>query len=241
MAPPATPIHALKRNFLNSQIALLAHVPQPGASWHTQLPPADEHGDLTPAALRDAAIKLDLIAEKHSKLVYSAQLISHVAAQLDALYRDMTDGHDGAVAAEEAVLAAGVDLTDPANIDALPEAYPPAPGETASDADLERYAELRERLVRNAALLAAQREKNAYYRRLRELVAPFENPAESVQPNLVTSTGRIAEELDRLRVLASRVNIQITRMQGQLPAGVEGGGEVQDGRFDAEALKRLLD
>ena len=124
-------------------------------------------------------------------------------------------------------------LTGCRNIERLPE-DPPTEGDETPE-QLARYEELRNALIRNTTLLKALRRKHAYYSQVREYVRPFENPAESVQSNLVTSQGRIGEELAEMKILAAKLaaTIQETRMrkkrerekEGQEVEGVEEGGE----------------
>lgn len=49
-----------------------------------------------------------------------------------------------------------------------------------------------------------QARKSAQYKLLRELLQPFENAQESVQPNLVTKDGELFKELEKLKLLMAR-------------------------------------
>lgn len=116
-------------------------------------------------------------------------------------------------------------LTGCSNIDALPEAYPLA----AEDEDgLEEYQELRERLVRGSEVLEALEKKRAYYRHLLELARPFANPRETVQPNLVTKDGALGAELERTRVLAARLAVEVETAKKRGVIGAAAGESEED-------------
>jgi Kinetochore complex Fta4 of Sim4 subunit, or CENP-50 len=51
----------------------------------------------------------------------------------------------------------------------------------------------------------AMREKVAGYKRLKEMLEPFENATEAVQPNLVARDGDLEKELEKMRLLVARV------------------------------------
>jgi hypothetical protein len=123
------------------------------------------------------------------------------------------------------------------NIDALPEHYPHPEGEREDD--LERYQELRSRLVNSSEVLAAQRLKHAYYSRLRKLLEPFENPRESVQPNLVVRNSQLGEELTRMKGLLAVLTLQIERAKAKGIANAREDSE-QPGDDEASAGERLL-
>lgn len=42
-------------------------------------------------------------------------------------------------------------------------------------------------------------------KQLRQLLEPFQDPQENIQPNLVTKDGELSKELERMKVLLARV------------------------------------
>jgi hypothetical protein len=68
-----------------------------------------------------------------------------------------------------------------------------------------RYQELTETLKGLDERRQAVREKVAGYKRLREMLEPFERATETVQPNLVARDGELEKELEKMRLLVARV------------------------------------
>lgn len=73
--------------------------------------------------------------------------------------------------------------------------------------------------------------------RMKGLLAPFEDAAETVQENLVTRNGEVEAEMQRMRMLLARVGGRV----GQLKEGQQGEGrEEGDARVDEEGKVGLL-
>ncbi len=53
------------------------------------------------------------------------------------------------------------------------------------------------------------RERVARYKALKEMLLPFENAKENIQPNLITRDGEMERELERMRMLIARVTGRI--------------------------------
>ena len=74
-----------------------------------------------------------------------------------------------------------------------------------------RYHELRQRLI----MLDAERKKRedilAQYKQLKDLLEPFNEPQETIQPNLVTRDGELGAELDRMRMLVAKAASKISQ------------------------------
>ena len=79
------------------------------------------------------------------------------------------------------------------------------------DEQADEYYNLRQRLILLSTKRDAAREKVHRYRKLQDLLRPFENVQEDVQPNLVTKDGELARELERMRVLLARVQGRMGR------------------------------
>ncbi|CAZ81716.1 unnamed protein product [Tuber melanosporum] len=200
-------IYDIKKGFLSSQLRILGGTLNPKAGWQDRVPEG-EHGDLSEGVLNQVLYKLNVVAKRHQKLVYSSQALRHVAEQIDDLYQKKDDNVEG-ITQEDDVLRRGANLKDPQNIDLLPESYPAE--EKDSEEDLEEYQILKAKLANHSAALQAQRQRHAYYSQLKSLIAPFADPQQSVQPNLVTKDGPLATELERTRLLAAKLAYQIEK------------------------------
>lgn len=68
-----------------------------------------------------------------------------------------------------------------------------------------RYQELVAKLSFTNDGLISLRQKHAYYTNLRNSLQLFTKPVQNIQPNIVVKDGELVKELDRTRVLASRL------------------------------------
>jgi hypothetical protein len=110
------------------------------------------------------------------------------------------------------------------NIDALPEVYPLEDDGQDQD-ELERYTELRARLMHSADLLAAQEQKSAYYKRMRQLMSGLEEPVENIQPQLVVRDCEMEEQLSKMKTRAAVLATEIKRVKLWKRGDSTGGGE----------------
>ncbi|KAF8473479.1 kinetochore Sim4 complex subunit Fta4 [Kalaharituber pfeilii] len=205
--PPATPsTFHLKKTFLDSQIRLLNTELRPPANWQDEFP-ASKDGDLGPKVVEMVLSKLNLVARKHNRAVYSAQACRGVAEQIETLYRASMDEAGASAAAVEKgagmeALRRGADLADVDIIELLPDSFP-GPG---APEDLERYKSLLSRLQQASTTLQAQRRRHQYYLSLHESLKPFSRPQETVQPNLITKGSELDVEMERMRKLCLRLS-----------------------------------
>lgn len=51
----------------------------------------------------------------------------------------------------------------------------------------------------------------AQYKQLKELLEPFNEPQQAIQPNLVTKDGELGAELDRMRMLVAKAASRIAQ------------------------------
>lgn len=72
---------------------------------------------------------------------------------------------------------------------------------------------LQRRLVTLSQERSAQIERHAQYKLLHQLVAPFDNARENVQPNLATKDGELGKELDKMKVLIAMVREKLGGLQ----------------------------
>ncbi len=99
------------------------------------------------------------------------------------------------------------------NIESLHDSWD---GDEEDEDGRARYQELTETLKDLDERRKAMREKVAGYKRLREMLGPFERATETVQPNLVARDGELEKELEKMRLLIARVRGRVEA----LPEGV---------------------
>ena len=76
---------------------------------------------------------------------------------------------------------------------------------------ISRYESLYQRLVALDARRQAQQKRLAQYKQLEALLEPLKNPQENIQPNLVTRDGELIQEIDKMRILMSRVASRVRK------------------------------
>ena len=188
----------------------------------------------------DAALtKLNAQITQHNRLIFSAQAQRHVAEQIDTLYwnhvREEVEGGDldddddlsNDVGRRRTVVLRSTDLQATSAVDQLPPSldevlvspwldprHDDDGDEEMSEQAKEQYASLVTRLQSASATRDAAGAELQSYRRLREMLAPFEQAGESVQGNLVTKDGELGRELERMRALLGRVE-GLRRVGGQ--------------------------
>ncbi|KAI9891543.1 MAG: hypothetical protein M1814_002666 [Vezdaea aestivalis] len=142
----------------------------------------------------------------HNLATYSAQAVRHVAEALDALYWAESEPDRNEDLGE--ALERGRDFRIDSHAEALPSEWPEEVYEEEV-ADAERYQELQAQLL---DLLERKQEAQRMlgtYRKLGGLLDPFNDPRNTIQPNLVTRNGELAKELERMRILVARVGGRI--------------------------------
>lgn len=102
----------------------------------------------------------------------------------------------------------------------------------------ERYKELQRRLAEANEKRSLVRERVAHYKALKELLVPFEEPAENVQGNLVVRDGEIEKELERMKLLLLRVQRACSGLEQKPDA--DGDAEEMDVDVDLEGERRLF-
>ncbi|KAH0559783.1 hypothetical protein GP486_003699 [Trichoglossum hirsutum] len=201
-------IVSLKKRFIASQVRLLNGSLRPSRDWQENAP-RTEHGDLNERAVVEALYRLNSLARHHNLTAYSSHAQRHVAEQIEALYWNAGEV-DRAIMIDDA-LDRGVDLRRP------------------------EYEELYDTLTSLSEKIHAQRQKVAQFKRLQELLEPFENPQESVQPNIVTRDGELGKELDRMRILMARVAGRVGELEGR-----PNGENEEDAEVKGETIQEKL-
>ncbi|KAK1831578.1 kinetochore Sim4 complex subunit Fta4 [Podospora conica] len=227
MPPPTPPtvVH-LKQSFLTTQTRLLSQPLAPSRAWLTT---NDAHDDaLPPKAVDDALFKLNQRLQQHTRRVYAPQATRHVAEQIDALYWNAalaaTESRDDD---DDAVLNTTSDFVDTKIITALPPSWTTVSAAQADEfpAEAKRYADAVAELQALDARREEARARVVRLQRMKGLLEPFEEAAETVQGNLVTRNGEVEAEMQRMRMLLARVGGRV----GQLKEGQRGGGKEVEG------------
>lgn len=245
-------ITAQKSAFLTRQIRALSAPLSIPPSTHTTLP------SLTDKSLAELLSKANDKVRSHNRSVFSAQTTRHIAEQIETLYwnevrsaREQT--LDSPIDAGETTVTRDADLSTSAGLASLgadwADILPPSAAEqqdeggAEDEAQAQRYSDLFGQLTalarqRDEAQAALQR-----YRRLRELLQPYEEPQTRIQPNLVTKDGELGRELERMRALLARVTARMgeqKELQGQGVAASEVTGDGMMAVFE-ERLRIVLD
>lgn len=102
-----------------------------------------------------------------------------------------------------------------------------------------RYLQLRERLASLDQQRQQKQRRLDQLQRLRGLLEPFKNPQESIQPNLITRDGELAQELEKMRMLVARVGGRIAQQKSRSEIHDEeyllpGSGRRLDALLDSE-------
>ncbi|KAI9866097.1 MAG: hypothetical protein M1813_001658 [Trichoglossum hirsutum] len=223
-------IISLKKRFIASQVRLLNGPLRPSRDWQENAP-RTEHGDLNEHIVGEALYRLNNLARHHNKTAYSSHAQRHVAEQIEALYWSAGEV-DRAIMVDDA-LDRGVDLRQPENIARLPEQWPDEEGE--ENDNLGRYEGLYDSLTSLSEKIYARRQRLAQFKRLQQLLKPFENPQENIQPNIVTRDGELGRELDRMRILMARVAGRVGELERQ-----PNGENEEDAKMKDETIQEKL-
>ena len=229
--PPDTTILASKSAFIQTQIRLLARP--------LSLPPGfTEQTNLPPKVLDQVLRATNRQLARHNKTVYDALAVRSIAEQLDTLYWQATTTpadsgqHEDDGQGTDDVLRRDDDLTQPEVIAQL-------------DVDMvetEEFAGLLERLRRLDERREVVRRRKEKFVRLRSELE-FLREGTVVQRSLVTRDGKLAEQVDRARVLGVRI---ATRLAASRKRGVRGKRDAEEAATAAVVderakLKRTLD
>jgi hypothetical protein len=243
-------IARLKQTFLATQVRLLSAPLSVPASAYTTLP------SLPDKSLTDLLCKVNEKIQANNRSVFPPQAQRHVAEQINTLYwnevlAEYTAARNAGTELAgprpgETTVRRALDLVELGGVMQLGESWRDVAvvGEEEeaeqsrkdSESFAQRYTEERAQLLELCRRRDEAEAKLARYKRLQELLEPYENPQENIQPNLVTRDGELSREMDRMRVLLARVT---ARMDGdhsmasdQRSAQVDGGGGAYRGFED---------
>ncbi|EFR00548.1 hypothetical protein MGYG_03552 [Nannizzia gypsea CBS 118893] len=226
-------ISEAKLGFLRDQVRVLSAPLNPSPDWH-------EYGPVVEDGIGDKAIgevlqKFNTLLKQHNRAVFSTQAIHHVSQQIERLYWNSINPEFGEEGSRQPDIDKGADLTNSRNISRLPDEWPE---DGMNEEDKSRYNLLRERLISLDAERKKKEDRLLQYKRLKSLLEPFEDPMNTIQPNLATRDGELGAELDRMRMLLAKVASKVGRLQSDNQSPEKDPDAIMD---TDEKLARLLD
>ncbi|KAE9961939.1 hypothetical protein BLS_001092 [Venturia inaequalis] len=222
MVENADPILALKTTFLRQQVRVLSQPLRPSERWK-------KGSDLPEEEVGIAVKRANDIVRRHNNSVYDGIAIRNLATQIDRLYWKSTNPEDPLYDEDvDAVSRQGDDFTRDDNIAKLSSMVE---GEEGVSEDLQlQIQSLQELQLRRAEL----QKKLSSYRHLQSLMEPFKDPQNSIQPNLVTRDGPLADELAKSKALGIRVAGRLTGLEE-----LDGRGDDEDDDLMMEEDEKL--
>ncbi|KAK6515681.1 hypothetical protein TWF506_007995 [Arthrobotrys conoides] len=142
------------------------------------------------------------LCQRHHQIFYNAPAIDHVSEQIEVLYQQQQQNDRTLGVGGSDVLGGQADLSDPQNIEKLPEIWPV---EDEADDICDAYKQLVGEISSMAAGLVSLRCRHERLLCLRKKISTLENPREKIQPNLVFKDGELALELKKMRILAAKL------------------------------------
>ncbi|TLD28042.1 hypothetical protein E2P81_ATG06388 [Venturia nashicola] len=213
MTETEDPLLALKTTFLRQQVRILSQPLKPSERWK-------KGSDLPEEDVRIAVKRANDIVRRHNSSVYDGIAIRNLATQIDRLYWQSTTPDDPLYGEDaDGVLRQGDDLTRDENIAKVSSMAQEEEEERVSEELQSQIQSLQELQSRRADLY----KKLASYRHLQSMMDPFKDPQNSVQPNLATRDGPMADELAKSKALGIRVAGRLAGLEE-----ADGGGDDDD-------------
>lgn len=240
----SAPITSQKSAFLNRQVRALSAPLTVPPSAHTTLP------SLPDKTLTDLVSKSNEKIRHHNRSVFSAQATRHIAEQIETLYWNEVRAEREARGAlpGETVVKRETDLGTSEGLTDLGEGWENVVVAADDDEEQEggreapaRYAEMRAQLLELTARRDEAQERLLRYGRLRELLEPYAQPQERIQPNLVTKDGELVRELEKMRVLLTRVTARMGEQKELQGQGVTASAGNEEAPTFEEKLATLMD
>ncbi|KAK6356591.1 hypothetical protein TWF718_000939 [Orbilia javanica] len=196
-----------KKGFLISQTRIVSQAISVASGWEDGCCEAGP-SELTAVVVENTLTKVNRLCQRHHQMVYNAPAIDHVSEQIEVLYqqqRQQQQQRNDKTPDQERpdVLGGQADLSDPRNIEKLPETWP-VEGHGAGEI-YDAYKELVGQVSNMAAGLVNIRSRHERLLALRRKIGALESPREKIQPNLVFKDGELAAELKRMRILAAKL------------------------------------
>ncbi|RVD84472.1 uncharacterized protein DFL_006221 [Arthrobotrys flagrans] len=194
-----------KKGFLISQTRIVSQAISVTPGWEDGCCDAGP-SEVTAVVVENTLAKVNRLCQRHHQIFYNAPAIDHVSEQIEVLYQqqrnDKTPKQEG-----PDVLSGQADLSDPRNIEKLPETWP-VEGHGVDEV-YDAYKELVGQVSSMAAGLVSIRSRHERLLALRNKISTLENPREKIQPNLVFKDGELALELKRMRILAAKLAYEL--------------------------------
>ncbi|KAI7817143.1 kinetochore Sim4 complex subunit Fta4 [Gamsiella multidivaricata] len=216
-----------KKAFINAQVRLLETPMQPPSDWRHHRARLNARGEAhtsIPEGVVSAVLsKLHTISTKSSRMTFNSQSIRQMLEQLEAnQYELRKKARQGGViirtkSAQEILESDWIDMfpetwqqhQDEAGLSATsndPSLYsssiaPLAP--TPSLSRLQKYADLRSRIVAMQTRYQELKDKHEYYRTLRTEIRRLD--AGEIQKNILSPDSHVIQELERMKVILPRL------------------------------------
>ncbi|EPS43301.1 hypothetical protein H072_2724 [Dactylellina haptotyla CBS 200.50] len=185
-----------KRGFILSQIRLLSQDAIDLGDWGY-----DYQEEITPATLENVLQRVNRISRRHNLTFYNSAAMDHVAEQLRVLYQQMKSSD--LYFESPAILGGRADLTLPQNIEDIPDTWPSEDDSTEQARD--QYKVLVARISSMVAGIHNIRLKHKNLLDIRKKIENLEDPAQTIQPNIVFKESELVAELKRTRILAAKL------------------------------------
>ncbi|USP78206.1 hypothetical protein yc1106_05480 [Curvularia clavata] len=220
-----------KQHFLQTRKHILSRGIPPSERLRTFAQDGGIELSVMKGVLDKESVNRDL--KRHSRTVYSRQMIEHVVEQIDTLYwesgarpveDDQEDDHAASDIHEDDdanALYQGADLTLDENIAKLPATWHGR--DSNEQVTQDEYLSSVSRLQDLSAQRQTLQNKLNTYRTLLSLLEPYRQPKKNIQPNLAWKDAPLAPELAKTRTLAIRVAARVEEKFGnvQVPSTVE--------------------
>ncbi|KAK6531559.1 hypothetical protein TWF281_008353 [Arthrobotrys megalospora] len=193
-----------KKGFVISQTRIISQGISVTPRWEDGCCDAGP-SEVTAAVVENTLAKVNRLCQRHHQMFYNATAIDHVSEQIEVLYQQGIDKVPNQDSLD--VLSGQADLSDPRNIEKLPEIWPVE--DHSADGIYQEYKELVGQVSSMAAGLVSIRARHERLLALRKKIGTFENPRESIQPSLVFKDSELAFELKRMRILAAKLAYEL--------------------------------
>ncbi|KAF9433151.1 hypothetical protein BGZ76_009820 [Entomortierella beljakovae] len=231
-----------KKAFINAQIRLLEAPMQPPTNWKRHRPRLTSEGEtqtsIPDAVIQTALSKLHAASKKSSRLTFNSQTVRQLLEQLESNQYELRKKarHGGIVVRTKSK----EELLESDWIEMFPETWRQEHSQeqdsgssvdnnilqpdstsrplamTPSSLKLQKYADVRSRIVALQSKYQALKDKHDYYKTLQTEVRRLD--AGEIQKNILSSDSSIVDELEKMKELLPKVIKLLTSSQDVLTA-----------------------
>lgn len=188
-------VYLHKKAFIQSQIRLLSKPLDPPLNWRENAKLDEEGNELLETFVAHAIYRLNVLLRKQHRIIFSSQAIRHVSEQIDRLYH----------------LPPRFSLTEPVPIDFHSLNYIeqlPVIWESDDEQSVEKYTQLRARLISLASALEHLRQKYEFYQLIETSLVQLKQP--------IDLPSRLSTEFERTKTLISSIKKKLKKNQFQI-------------------------